>query len=76
MGEALFQLFLSVAEFFAWLFPERFRKAARTGPMWRRVLAAIGIALGSIVMGVTAAAIVFAAGFLLFAVVAGIIGAF
>lgn len=71
VGELLLQLFLGLAEFFSGLFPERFREAARTGPMWRRALAAIGIALGSLIIGLTVAAIVFAAGAVLFGVVAG-----
>lgn len=76
MGELLLQLFLSLAEFFSGLFPERFKEAARTGPMWRRIIAAIGIGLGSIIVGLTVAAIVVAAGFLLVAVVAGVVRAF
>lgn len=75
MGEFLLQLFLSLTEFFSGLLPERFKEAARTGPMWRRIIAAIAIGFGSLIIGLTVAAIVFAAGFLLFAVVAGIAGA-
>lgn len=76
MGEALFQLFLGLAELFAGLFPERFKEAARVGPMWRRILAATGIGLGSIIIGLTVAAIVFAAGAILYGVVVGTVRAF
>lgn len=76
VGELLFQLFLSLAEFFSGLFPERFKEAARKGPMWRRTIAAIGIGIGSILIGVAMAAIVFAASTVLFGVVAGIVRAF
>ena len=76
MGELLFQLFLGLAEFFSGLFPERFKEAARTGPMWRRIIAAIGIGLGSIIIGLTVAAIVFAAGAILVGMLAAIVRAF
>ena len=68
----LLQLFLSLAEFFSGVIPERFRQAARTGPMWRRIIAAIGIGLGSLFIGLTIAAMVFAAGAVLIGLVAGI----
>ena len=76
MGELLLQLFLSLAEFFSGLFPESFKEAARTGPMWRRIIAAIGIGLGSIIIGLTVAAIIFVAGTVLFGVVVGVFRAF
>lgn len=75
MGEFLLQLFLSLTELLSGLFPERFKEAARTGPRWRRIIAAIAIGFGSLIIGLTVAALVFAAGFLLFAVAVGIIGA-
>lgn len=75
MGELLLQLFLGLAEFFSGLFPERFKEAARKGPMWRRITAAIGIGIGSVLIGLTVAAIAFAAGAILFGMIAEIVRA-
>ena len=65
-------VYLQLAQLFAGLFPERFRQAARTGPMWRRVAVAIFIGFGSLAIGLIVAALVLAALFLIAAVVIGI----
>ena len=75
MGELVAQLFMGLAEFFAGLFPERFRQAARTGPMWRRIVAALFVGLGSLIIGLTVAALVVAVLFLVAAVGVGIVNA-
>lgn len=69
MGDFLFHLFFGLAQFFSGLFPERFTDAARTGPTWRRVMIRAFIGLGSIVVGLAVAALVFAVGLAVVAVV-------
>ena len=76
MVEPLANLYMSLAQLFADLFPKRFHEAARSGPIWRRILVALFIAFGSLVVGMVAAAIVVAAGFLVIVVVIGIFRAF
>ena len=75
MGELLLQLYFGLAEFFAGLFPERFREAARTGPVWRRTVFAIVVGFGSIAVGLIIAALVLAALFLLTAFGIGVVRA-
>lgn len=72
MAELVLNVYLHLAHLFADLFPERFREAARTGPMWRRVVTALVIGLGSLATGLIVAALVLAALFLIAVVVFGI----
>jgi hypothetical protein len=72
MGELVAHLFMGLAEFFSGLFPERFREAARTGPLWRRVIIALFVGFGSLAVGLLVAALVLAGLFLIVAVVIGI----
>lgn len=72
MGELAAQLFMGLAESFSGLFPERFKDAARTGPIWRRMVFALFVGLGSLIVGLVVAACVLAVAFVLVAVVLGI----
>ena len=72
MGELVLNVYLQLAQLFAGLFPERFREAARTGPMWRRVLVALFVGFGSLAIGLIVAALVLVVLFLIAAVVGGI----
>jgi len=76
MAEPLARLYMELAQIFADLFPKRFHEAARSGPMWRRILVGLLIAFGSLVVGMVAAAIVMASGFLVIVVALGIVRAF
>ena len=72
MGELILHLYMGLAQFFSGLFPERFREAARTGPMWRRVVIAVFVGFGSLVVGLIVAALGLAALVLLGGVAIGI----
>ncbi len=72
MGELVLHLYMGLAQFFSGLFPERFQEAARTGPMWRRVVIALFVGFGSLAVGLIVAALVLAALFLIGAVAIGI----
>ena len=72
MGELVAHLYMGLAEFFSGLFPDRFREAARTGPLWRRVIIALFVGFGSLAVGLLVAALVLAGLFLIVAVVFGI----
>ena len=76
MGELLVQLFLGLAELFSGLFPERFKESARTGPTWRRIIAAIFIGLGSLLVGLVVAALLFAVAAVIWGFLAAIAGHF
>jgi len=75
MGELVANLFMGLAQFFSGLLPERFQEAARTGPMWRRIITALLVGFGSLVVGLVVAALVLVAIFLAAAVVIGIVKA-
>ena len=75
MGELVAQLFMGLAQLFAGLFPERFREAARTGPTWRRIIAAFLFGFGSLIVGLIVAALAVAVMFFLAAVVIGVLRA-
>ena len=75
MGELVVQLYMSLAEFFSGLVPERFREAARTGPMWRRVVIALLVGFASLAVGLILAALALAALFLIAAIAIGIVKA-
>ena len=72
MGEFVLQLYVGLAELFAGLFPERFREAARTGPLWRRIIMTVFVMFGSLIVGLVVAALVFALLFFIAALVFGI----
>ena len=57
---------------FAGLFPERFKEAARTGPLWRRILMALIVTFGSIIIGSVVAVLALAALFFIATVVIAI----
>jgi hypothetical protein len=72
MENLVAQLFMGLAEFFSSLFPKRFQEAARTGPLWRRIIMALFVMFGSLIVGLVVAALVFAVMFFLAAVVIGL----
>ena len=76
MGELAAQLFMGLAEFFSGLFPERFKKAARTGPLWREIIVALFVGIGSLVVGLVVAALLFAVAFLIAGFLIAIVRAF
>lgn len=76
MGELVAHLFMGLAQFFSGLFPEHFIKAARTGPLWRRIILALFVGIGSVVIGLIVAALVLAVAFFIVAVVVGIVRLF
>ena len=76
MGELVVQLYMGLAQLFAGLFPLRFRDAARTGAIWRRVAIGIFVGLGSTVVGLLVAAFALAAIFVIAGVAIGIVRAF
>jgi hypothetical protein len=76
MGELVAHLYMGLAQFFSGLFPERFTEAARTGPLWRRIIVALFIGIGSLVVGLVVAAFALAIGFFIVAVVVGILRLF
>lgn len=76
MGELVAQLYMGLAEFFSGLFPERFKKAARTGPIWRRIIMALLVGFGSLWVGLVVAALLFAVAFFIAGFVIAIVRAF
>jgi hypothetical protein len=72
MENLVAQLFMGLAELFSGLFPERFKEAARTGPIWRRIFMALFVVFGSLIVGLVVAALVFVVMFFIAAVVVGI----
>ena len=75
MSELVAQLYMGLAQIFADLFPERFKEAARTGPMWRRIIMALFVGFGSLFVGLIVAALVLAAMFFIAVVAIGIVRA-
>ncbi len=76
MGELVAQLYMGLAEFFSGLFPERFKRAARTGPIWRRIIMALLVGFGSLLVGLVVAALLFAVAFFIAGFVIAIVRAF
>ncbi len=76
MGELVAELYMGLAQFFAGLFPERFKQAARTGPIWRRIVMALFVAFGSLTVGLLVAALALAVVFFIAAFVIGIVRLF
>ena len=72
MGELVVHLYIGLAQFFSGLLPERLRRAARTGPLWRRIVVALFVGIASVVVGLFVAALLLTAAFLVIAVVMGI----
>ncbi len=76
MGELLVELYFWLAQFFGGLFPERFKEAARTGPIWRRIVIALVVGLGTLTVGLLVAAVALAVVFLIAAFVIRIFSLF
>ena len=76
MGELVAELYMGLAQFFAGLFPERFKEAARTGPTWRRIIIALLVGFGSLMVGLVVAALALAAAFFVVALVIAIVRLF
>ena len=76
MGELVAALYMGLAQFFAGLFPERFQEAARTGPIWRRIVMALFVGFGSLTVGLLVAALALAVIFFIAAFVIGIVRLF
>ena len=76
MGELVGALFTALAQMFSDFIPERYKMAARAGPIWRRVLLALFVGFGSLVIGLAVAALVTAAAFVIIALVLAIFSLF
>lgn len=76
MWELVVEIYMWLAQFFAGLFPKRFQEAARTGPIWRRIVVALFAGFGSLVVGLFVAACVLAVAFVLVAIALGVFRAF